>query len=55
VPFMLLDSLEAIDAERIAALVEYFAAEVPYLVVALLPEDASALPDRYDRVSDIGH
>jgi len=54
VPFMLLDSLEAIDAERIAALVEYFAAEVPYLVVALLPEDAETLPDSYDRVRNIG-
>lgn len=54
VPFMLLDSLEAIDAERIAALVEYFADEVPYLVVALLPEDAAALPDSYDRVRNIG-
>ncbi len=54
VPFMLLDSLEAIDAERIAALVEYFASEVPYLVVALLPEDAAALPDSYDRVRNIG-
>jgi DNA repair exonuclease SbcCD ATPase subunit len=54
VPFMLLDSLEAIDAERIAALVEYFATEVPYLVVALLPEDAEALADSYDRVRDIG-
>jgi len=54
VPFMLLDSLEAIDAERIAALVEYFATEVPYLVVALLPEDAAALPESYDRVRNIG-
>jgi DNA repair exonuclease SbcCD ATPase subunit len=54
VPFMLLDSLEAIDAERIAALVEYFADEVPYLVVALLPEDAVALDDSYDRVENIG-
>jgi len=54
VPFMLLDSLEAIDAERIAALVEYFADYVPYLVVALLPEDAQALPAEYDRVTDIG-
>jgi hypothetical protein len=51
---MLLDSLEAIDAERIADLVGYFAAEVPYLVVALLPEDAAALPERYDRVEHIG-
>ncbi|MFB6141591.1 MAG: archaea-specific SMC-related protein [Halosimplex sp.] len=50
VPFVLLDSLEAIDAERIADLVEYFAEYAPYLVVALLPEDARALPDRFDRV-----
>jgi len=54
VPFMLLDSLEAIDADRIAALVEYFASYAPYLVVALLPEDARALPDAYDRVTGIG-
>lgn len=50
VPFMLLDSLEAIDAERIAALVDYFADHAPYLVVALLPEDAAALDDSYDRI-----
>ncbi|MFB6354216.1 MAG: archaea-specific SMC-related protein [Halobacteriales archaeon] len=51
VPFMLLDSLEAVDAGRIEALVGYFARHVPYLVVALLPEDARSLPDRYDRVT----
>jgi len=50
VPVMLLDSLEAIDADRIAALVEYFAAFVPFLVVALLPEDAAALDDGYDSI-----
>lgn len=53
VPFMLLDSLEAIDAERIAELVAYFADFPAYLVVALLPEDAQALPERYDRVDEI--
>jgi uncharacterized protein YhaN len=53
VPFMLLDSLEAIDSERIASLIEYFAEFPTYLVVALLPEDAQALPDRYNRISDI--
>ncbi|WP_135305899.1 archaea-specific SMC-related protein [Haloarcula amylovorans] len=53
VPFMLLDSLEAIDAERIASLVEYFAEYPTYLVVALLPEDAQALSDEYPRVTDI--
>jgi len=43
VPFVLLDSLEAIDADRIAALVEYFSEFAPYLVVALLPADAAAV------------
>lgn len=43
VPFMLLDSLEAIDSERIAALVQYFEEYVDYLVVALLEEDARAI------------
>lgn len=53
VPFMILDSLEAIDADRIAALLDYFAEYVPYLVVALLPEDAQAVDDGYNRVTDI--
>jgi len=50
VPFLLLDSLEAIDAERIDALLEYFAEYAPYLVVALLPEDARALETAHDRI-----
>lgn len=53
VPFMLLDSLEAIDADRIARLVDYFAEYATYLVVALLPEDAEALDDSYSRVTEI--
>jgi len=53
VPFMLMDSLEAIDSDRIAALIEYVEGFSDYLVVALLPEDAAALPDSYPRVSDI--
>jgi chromosome segregation ATPase len=53
VPFMLLDSLEAIDADRIAALVEYFADTSEYLVIALLSEDAAALPDEYTYVTAI--
>ena len=53
VPFMLLDSLEAIDSERIASLVDYFAQFVDHLVVALLPEDAQAQPAEYNRVTDI--
>ncbi len=53
VPFMLLDSLEALDSERIAALVEYLEQYAPYIVVALLPEDAAALDDEYPRITDI--
>ena len=53
VPFMLLDSLEAIDADRIAALVDYIADYAKYLVVALLEEDARALDADYHRVTEI--
>ncbi|WP_135305118.1 archaea-specific SMC-related protein [Haloarcula amylovorans] len=53
VPFMLMDSLEAIDSARIADLVDYFAEFAEYLVVALLPEDAQALSESYNRVTDI--
>jgi DNA repair exonuclease SbcCD ATPase subunit len=53
VPFMLLDSMEAIDSERLADLVSYFSDYVQYLVVALLPEDAQALPDEHTRITDI--
>jgi DNA repair exonuclease SbcCD ATPase subunit len=52
-PFVLLDSLEAIDSERIADLVEYVADYAEFLVVALLPEDARALDDAYTRVTEI--
>jgi DNA repair exonuclease SbcCD ATPase subunit len=52
-PFMLLDSLETIDSERIAALVEYFSEYTDYMMVALLPEDAAALDDDYRRVTEI--
>jgi chromosome segregation ATPase len=53
VPFILLDSLEAIDAERIAALVAHLTDYTGYLLVALLPEDAAALPDEYGRITEI--
>ena len=53
VPFVLLDSLEAIDAERIADLVAYFEEYVDCLVVALLHEDAEVLPDSYSYVTEI--
>jgi len=53
VPFILLDSLEAIDSKRIATLVDYLTDYTDYLLVALLPEDASALSEEYDRVTEI--
>lgn len=53
VPFMLLDSLEAIDADRIATLIEYIEAYSDYLVVALLPEDASSLDGEYQYITEI--
>lgn len=52
-PIMLLDSLEAIDSERIASLVEYLTDYTGFLLVALLPEDAGALPHEYDRITEI--
>ncbi|QIO24997.1 archaea-specific SMC-related protein [Haloarcula sp. JP-L23] len=53
VPFMLLDSLEAIDSDRIAQLVDYFEEYADYLVVALLPEDAAPLGDDVTRITAI--
>ena len=53
VPFMLLDSLEAIDAERIALLIDYLEEYSPSIVAALLPEDASAVDESYRRIEDI--
>jgi len=53
VPIVLLDSVEAIDSDRIAALVEYLEEYCEYLLVALLPEDAAALDDDYCYVTEI--
>lgn len=53
VPVLLLDSLEAIDAQRIRELVGYFEEYSQHLVSALLSEDAAALPDEYRYVTEI--
>jgi chromosome segregation ATPase len=53
VPFMLLDSLEAIDSSRIARLVVYLEEFSDYLLITLLTEDAESLPDEYDRLTEI--
>jgi len=53
VPFIILDSLEAIDSDRIARVVEYFRTHADYLVTALLPEDAQALPEEYAYITEL--
>jgi len=52
-PFMLLDSVEAIDSQRLADLIEHFTNYSEYLVAALLEEDARALDDSYQRITDL--
>jgi DNA repair exonuclease SbcCD ATPase subunit len=52
-PFVLLDSIEAIDSDRIGALVDYLEEYAPYLVVALLPEDAAAVSPGYNEITEI--
>jgi DNA repair exonuclease SbcCD ATPase subunit len=52
-PVMVLDSLEAIDSNRIARLIDYFADFPEFLVVALLPEDASAVETDHETVTEI--
>jgi predicted nucleic acid-binding Zn-ribbon protein len=52
-PFLLLDSIEAIDSQRIETLIEYFAEYPEYLIVALLDEDARHLSKEYQRITDI--
>lgn len=53
VPFLILDSLEAIDADRIAAFVDLLREYADNIVVALLPEDAAALSDEYAYIEQI--
>ena len=52
-PFIVLDFLEALDSNRIAALVEYFSDYAEYLIVALLPEDAAGLNESHQRITEI--
>ena len=53
VPVMVLDSLEAIDADRIARLIAYFADFPEFLIVALLPEDADAVDTEHKTIKQI--
>lgn len=52
-PFLLLDSIEAMDSQRIETLIEYFAEYSEYLIVALLEEDARHLSEEYQHFTDI--
>ena len=52
-PFILLDSLEAFDAERIDTLLSYLEDHCEYLVTALLPEDAAAVTGDCAHIRDI--
>lgn len=51
-PFLLLDSLEAIDSHRIARLIDYMTDHTDYLVPALLPEDDQAVDEAYRRIPE---
>jgi DNA repair exonuclease SbcCD ATPase subunit len=51
VPFLLLDSIESLDAGRIETLLDYFSDYTSYLIVALLPEDEQAVSDEYRRIT----
>jgi hypothetical protein len=53
VPFILLDSMEAIDSDRPAALVEYLCEYTGYILVALVPEDATAHSENHVVVGTI--
>ena len=43
VPFILFDSVEAIDADRLATIFEYVEEYATFILAALLPEDAAAI------------
>lgn len=51
VPFILLDSVEAVDANRLVTLLRYISTHTTYLIVALLPEDAAAFSNNHERVT----
>lgn len=53
VPFLLLDSLEAIDSNRIAVLIDYFSDIVDNIIVALLSEDADAVSVTHEQITNI--
>jgi chromosome segregation ATPase len=50
VPFLLLDSLEAIDAQRVDTLLDYLSDYAEYLIVTLLPEDANEVETPHQKL-----
>lgn len=51
-PLLLLDSLGAFDAERLAAVIEFFADRTEYLLVAVYPELGADLPFQTYQVAE---
>lgn len=51
-PMILLDSVEMIDANRIAALVSFLSEQTEYLIVALLPEDTAMVMESETSVTE---
>lgn len=50
VPLVMLDSVESIDASRLAAFTEYLEQYAEFIIESLLPEDDDSMPDSYHRV-----
>lgn len=54
IPFLIIDSIEAIDSSRIVSLIDYLSSTVTddstFITAALLPEDSGAFDDRYERI-----
>jgi len=50
IPFILLDSIEAIDGQRLADLVDYFSDHSLFLFIAILPRYEDAFPDTYKAI-----
>ncbi|GAB3669814.1 archaea-specific SMC-related protein [Halopiger thermotolerans] len=50
-PFIVIDAVEMLDADRIRGLLDYFEDHTGYVVAAVLPEEASELEETYPTVS----
>lgn len=50
-PFIVIDAVEMLDADRIRGLLDYFEDHTEYVVAAVLPEEARELEETYPTVS----